>query len=974
MEGARDGGRWTDPSSMEVLLATERRVQRFRVACLAFGVLVALVEPGDFVPVSALLIAVLAGSTIGVALVLRAGPSRRALRRTGALAMGADSLTVLLVLANNISDPFEAKYAVVVLPVLEAALRWGLRGAISASAAGALAVVAWTGVVAGRTGTELTRGQIGTRGGVVFLVGLGMGAVVSDLRRERRSAEMILDSSRDVIATIDFNGTVRTVSASAESVLGYRPEELQGRSYTDVLYDGATLEDGRLLAQLRRGASTRMAIRRCRRADGSAVWLELGVTSDVAAGVAYIIGRDVSDRLAQERALAEREQRYRSLFAHHPDAIYSFDLDGNYVEVNGGCEVLTGYSEQEMLELSFAQLVVAEDLEHVGRRFAAAVAGAVQRYECSITTKDGSVRLLDVTNSPVLVDGSIAGVYGIAKDVTDQREAERKLTLSRERYKSLFDRNPDAVYAVDTVGRFLSGNLSCTALSGYQPEELMDRQFADLIDPQDLPRVVGHFTATLEGQSQDYECGLIRKDGSRVDLRVTNLPVVLDGDVVGVYGIAKDVTDRKVLERQLRRQARHDALTQLPNRAELLERLSAALDAAPPVWTLFIDLDRFKLVNDSLGHAVGDSLLQAAVGRISSGLRGDDLLTRFAGDEFCAVLAPGTTHDGAQAVASRILEALGRPFSIEGHELHVSASIGIASGVKGEEPDAVVRRADIAMYEAKAAGRSRAVAYQAGGSERARSELSLQNQLRHAIERDELEVHFQPVVSTGSETVGGAEALLRWNHPEHGVLTPDRFIATVQSAGIADAIDVWVLSKSLDAAATWPDEICVAVNVFPSTLRCSRFVETVLANLERVGVAPQRLTLEITEGALLDQPEVTRGVIAELRAAGVRIALDDFGTGYSSLAYLERYAVDVLKIDRLFVERLGNRERDAVVEAVLAIGDALGLQTVAEGVETDAQRRRLADLGCGWFQGWLVAPALSGEAFAELVAPPVPAA
>jgi diguanylate cyclase (GGDEF)-like protein/PAS domain S-box-containing protein len=679
--------------------------------------------------------------------------------------------------------------------------------------------------------------------------------------------------------------------------------------------------------------------------------------------------RRLPDRLSGRRALAESEQRYKSLFENNPDAVFSFDLEGRFTSMNAAGYALLGH--EHVLGQSFAPLLPPEDLERVGAHFAAAVAGASQSYDCRVRNAAGDLVPLHVTNSPIVVDGVVVGVFGVAKDMTARVAAERRLLVSKQRYKALYQRNPDAVYSLDRAGRFLTGNGACHVLTRYEPKALHRVPFSDLIEPAQRPMVEAMFARALAGESVDYECVLVRADSSRANIRVTKIPIEIDGAVVGVYGMAKDVTEQRRLEAELRRQSRSDALTELPNRTELLERLDARL-RHDEAWLLFVDLDRFKVVNDSLGHAAGDALLRDVVERLDGVLRRDDLLVRFGGDEFCVVLALGATGDQASAVAARLCDAVRPPFQVAGSELYVTASIGITCGTPGEASDEVLRRADVAMYQAKASGRDRLAVYEAGASEATRSQLSLGSELRRALENDELVLHHQPQLSLSegrTEVVIGVEALVRWQHPERGLLFPDVFLPAVEGAGLFVALDRWVVRTALHAAASWgcPD-LGISVNVSPESLLSPCWAAELEEALASSGLSPHRLTIEITEGALLAEPDRVRHVLGELRDRGVRVALDDFGTGWSSLAYLERYPVDELKIDRLFVSRMSTGAPAPVVDAVVSLAAALGLQTVAEGVETVEQRDLLTAAGCDTFQGYLVARPLPERDLLALLA------
>ena len=681
--------------------------------------------------------------------------------------------------------------------------------------------------------------------------------------------------------------------------------------------------------------------------------------------------RSGGDRRAP-RAIGAGDQQYKSLFDHHPDAVYSFDLDGRFTSWNAGAAELVG--GEQHLQGSFQELIHPADLPRVLEHFTATTRGEAQGYDCRLVRPDGGLRFLHVTNVPIVVDGGVVGVYGLANDVTPRVLAEQRLEVSQQRYKALFYRNPDPVFSLDLQGRMVSGNEACSAITGYPPHFLQDAPFADLVVPQHVAAATSHFLRALSGEIMDFECHIARRDGSVVQLRIINLPIVVDGRVTGVYGLAKDMTAQHELENELRRSARQDALTQLPNRLELQERVTAQLGAGLDAWLLFVDLDRFKVVNDSLGHEVGDALLQAVVSRLRSVLREEDLLVRFGGDEFCVLLTTATTQQDAQRIAERLRDAIRPGFHGTGHELYVTASVGIAVGHPGENPEELVRRADIAMYQAKAAGRDRVAVYEDIGSQRARTRLAVETELRHALAGGELVLHYQPQLTvddaSGPDRVVGVEALVRWQHPTRGLLAPVDFLPVAESAGLSVPLDAWVLRTALTAAARWqgPDGITVSVNVTPESVLSPGWVDGIARTLTETGLPATRLVVELTEGALLTDPEGVRDVLAQVRAMGVRIALDDFGTGWSSLAYLEQYPVDILKVDRVFVARLAQSTSAPLVQAVLSLAQALNLTTVAEGVESALQRERLLALGCREYQGFLVSPGLPEDQLLALLA------
>jgi diguanylate cyclase (GGDEF)-like protein len=451
--------------------------------------------------------------------------------------------------------------------------------------------------------------------------------------------------------------------------------------------------------------------------------------------------------------------------------------------------------------------------------------------------------------------------------------------------------------------------------------------------------------------------------------------VVRDGDGRPIHLISQmqDITARRAAERELAERALHDPLTGLPNRLLFTDRVQVALARSDrtgaTVAVFFIDLDRFKLVNDSLGHAAGDRLLVEVAERLRGELRPSDTIARFGGDEF-TVLCEQCTEPRATLVAERILASLARPFMIDGHELFANASIGIAFGHGSDAAAPVLlRNADAAMYRAKECGRSQFAVYDGGMHRLATVRLELENDLRHAIERGELRLEYQPDVSLGNRRIVGVEALLRWQHPRHGLLEPRQFVSIAEESGMIVPIGEWVIREACRQARELEDAghpLVVAVNLSPRQLADPRLPAVLDAAIDETGVDPRLLCLEITESAAVEAQGLA---LASLRELGVRLALDDFGAGFSSLSQIRALPrVDTLKVDRVFTESLGERpEDDAIVAAIVGMADALEMDTVAEGIETEMQARAVAALGCRRGQGYHFARPLSSVALRRLV-------
>ena len=502
--------------------------------------------------------------------------------------------------------------------------------------------------------------------------------------------------------------------------------------------------------------------------------------------------------------------------------------------------------------------------------------------------------------------------------------------------------------------------------------------FLELVHEDDRARVEGIIGDAIDaGTDFSYGARIVRPNGT---VRLIDALGTVEKDEAGVVvraaGTVQDVTDRKSLEDKIQHQAFHDSLTGLANRDLFIDRVGHALSrqgrVSKPLAVLFLDLDDFKTVNDSLGHRAGDELLVDVARRIDEAIRPGDTVARLGGDELAILLEDLTGVDGAVFVADRITALFERPFVVDGAELSVHASIGIAfsSPGDGRSPDDLLRDADIAMYEAKRGGKATFELFEVGMRVAASERLSLKADLQTAVENGELEIHYQPIVRLTDGHVSSVEALVRWRHPERGLVAPLDFIPFAEESGLIVPIGRWVLREACRTAASWDGENkpSVSVNVSPVEFRHAGFVEELTQALAETGLAPERLVLEITESALVEDVEKVVERLAELKRLGVQLAIDDFGTGYSSLSYLKHFAIDVLKIDKAFVDSIAmGAEDSALARAVLKLGQSLNLKIVAEGVEQGVQADVLRSLGCPLAQGYLFSRPVQADALADLL-------
>jgi diguanylate cyclase (GGDEF)-like protein/PAS domain S-box-containing protein len=546
----------------------------------------------------------------------------------------------------------------------------------------------------------------------------------------------------------------------------------------------------------------------------------------------------------------------------------------------------------------------------------------------------------------------------------EKRQAEVALRQSEARYRAISELTSDYAYALglEADGRFVCEWVTeaFARITGFTIEEIGARGWMALVHPEDRLIAAQRTQLLRTGRSDVSEFRIVTKTGATRLLRDHSRPVWDEtlGRVVRVYGAAQDITERKEWEEALEHQALHDALTDLPNRTLLHDRLRQAILAAHrdslPLALAVMDLDRFKEVNDALGHAAGDLLLQQVGMRLRRALRAADTVARLGGDEF-AVLLPTANAEGATLAASKLLHALEQPFIVEGQSLVVGASVGIALCPEhGEDAETLLRRADVAMYVAKRTG-SGCATYTLEHDQHSRGRLALVGELRQAIEHDVLVLHYQPLIDLDTRRTTCLEALVRWQHPRHGLLLPDQFIPLAEQTGLIKPLSPWVLNAALRQCQGWRAaglDVLVAVNLSMRNVHDAQLPDTIAELLKTWDLDPRWLTVEITESAVMADPPRAMEILTRLRAMDVRIAIDDFGTGYSSLSYLRRLPVDVLKVDKSFVRDMATNESDAtIVRSVIDLGHDLGLRVIAEGVEDEATWHLLAVLGCDGAQG-----------------------
>lgn len=834
----------------------------------------------------------------------------------------------------------------------------------------------------------------------------------SALRESEERYRRLVELSPDAIA-IHSGGRLVFCNRAGARLLGYdSPDEVTGRSVLDFVHPDShavVLERMRLL--LTEGRPLPFVQEKFQRRDGSVLEAEVGAVpfSLHDQPAVQVVIRDISKRIRHQRlqdalyriaqitgAVADMHTLYAEVhrivgelmdarnfyIALHEPATgllsFPYFVDEKESEapepgplghgvtekvLRSGEPLLTSPASFDLLrEAGDVQLVGHPSVDWMGaplkRGDQTFGVLAVQSYQETVRYTEDDLNLLAFVSRQVAT-------------ALDRKQAEEALKESEARFRTLADTAPCAIFIYQGT-RITYANAFMETLTGYSREELQDMNFWDVVHPdfRDLVRLRGLARQEREAVPGAYEFKFLRKDGKERWVQFSANSIDVAGRAAAL-GTAFDITERKRAEEQIRKLAYHDALTGLPNRLLFQDRLSVAVAQAhrlgQRVAVFFLDVDRFKVINDSLGHSRGDRLLQGVGERLQACVREGDTVARLSGDEFTLIL-PGLQRPlDVATVAEKILESLRQPFEVDGRELYVTASIGISLYPDdGRDTETLLKFADTAMYRAKEQGRDSYQLYTAGMTETAVERLAAESSFRRAAAQKELLVHYQPLCEIGSGRVYGVEALLRWQSPERGLVGPAEFIGLAEATGLIVPVGSWVLRTACAQVVDWHrlghDGLALAVNLSARQFLQPDLVAHVKGALDESGLAPQLLELEITETSAMQNAESTVATLRELKALGVRVAIDDFGIGHSSLGYLKRLPIDSLKIDQSFVRDITTDPDDAAIAtAVIALAHTLKLTVVAEGVETTEQLAFLRDRRCDRMQGHLLSPPLPAE-------------
>lgn len=686
--------------------------------------------------------------------------------------------------------------------------------------------------------------------------------------------------------------------------------------------------------------------------------------------------QDLTGLRRAEGELQRREALFEALARRTSDWAFVLDDAGLVRYASPAAAAATGCEADEMVGRLGWELAHPDDVTAVRGAFLRVAADLSRTEMVTFRSADraGEWWWTEAVFTNCLDDPHVAGILCNRRDVTARVHAERALRDSESQYRAIADIAQEGIWTIDTSGRTHFANRKLADILGLPLAAVYARWVPGMLSPDDTMLVEQRLLARREYDVQEYELTYPHPDGQPRILRLSVSPLRGDSGRPTVLAMISDVTVSRRKDAELRRRALYDEITGLGNRALLMDQLELTLARSSQrpgrVAVLFADLDQFKLVNDSWGHGTGDRLLTKVAQRLADAVRPGDSVARFGGDEF-VVLCEDVSDGGARDLAEGMLEALTEPFQVDGQRVYVRASIGIATSPPTSAPD-LLRFAEAAMYTAKARGRARVQIFDVGLAEHATERLELSNDLRDALARDELQLYYQPVVDLTTGSLLGVEARARWHHPQRGPVPPARFVDVAETTGLSTHLDRWVLrqvaSDAQRLAPAMPSGLRIAVNISARHLADDDLEEAVLATARSRTLAGGRLVLEITENAVMDDPERASVLLERLKAGGVESAIDDFGTGYSALGYLRRLPVTTLKIDRCFVRNITDDSNAlAIATSILQLAKMMGLSTIAEGVETADQLSVLRRLGCVAGQGYLWSPAVPAEALVQVV-------
>ncbi|NHN34833.1 EAL domain-containing protein [Paenibacillus agricola] len=685
--------------------------------------------------------------------------------------------------------------------------------------------------------------------------------------------------------------------------------------------------------------------------------------------------QDITENKNLRLQLIEEQQYYKSLFENNPDAVFSFDLHGNFLSCNSALQDMFGYSKEELLNGNFEHLIEIGYLQKTQDHFMKTIRMRLpQNYETTGIHKNGECIDLYITNIPIIINNELVGVYGIAKNITEKKEMGRLILETETKYRSIVEESAVGVFIVQN-NLFVYTNPQLNRMLGFN--SLIDVDAWEIIHPEDREAISSKILKlSIEQSIRNISHRGIKQDGTIINCEVYYTRILHNGKIA-ILGTVLDITERKKTEELNQYLAYHDYLTDLPNRRMFEEQLDKQLILAQfydkKLAVLLIDLDRFKIVNDTLGHSVGDALLKQFANKLKNCLGEGQTSYRLGGDEFCIVVTEVNNIHEIMSFSDKINQITKEEFIIKGYELNITASIGISmSPEDGSTLETLLKNADAALYFSKSQGRDQAQCYSSSLNIESFKKFTLSNDLRKALDKNEFFLQYMPRVDTNTTEILGAEALIRWNHPDWGLVSPTDFIPIAEETGLIVPIGEWVLREACKQNKQWQDmglpPITVSVNFSVQQLLKQNILQSIDQIVEESGISPDRLEIEITESSFISNEKEVIQLLVELKKRKIKVSLDDFGTGYSSLYLLKRLALDTIKIDKSFVEEiLTDPVNKSIIECILNLAKALHINVVTEGVETAEQYAFLKEKKCNEIQGYYFSRPIDPEEFMHLL-------
>ncbi|GAA0289181.1 diguanylate cyclase (GGDEF)-like protein/PAS domain S-box-containing protein [Gracilibacillus halotolerans] len=680
--------------------------------------------------------------------------------------------------------------------------------------------------------------------------------------------------------------------------------------------------------------------------------------------------KDITYQREIEALLAMTDKQLESLFDYNPDLIFKLDQDGKFTNVNPIHEQILSYKQDELLGTHFIDRVYEEDVPLVLAHYEHVLRKESVRLDMRVLNKQDEIVYLDLTAFPVISHNEVVGMICIARDCTEEKRTRRKLRESEQMYRSLFENNIDSVITFDIDGNFLKMNEAAEKLLGYTFEEVKGSIFLRHIIPEQQEKIFQYFQKALEGESIQYETVMYNRAEEERYIHVTLIPMKIDGEIIGVHSIGKDLTEQYSLQESLKHMIFQDYLTGLSNPHKFHYDLNALIESDQPYFfsLFFLDLDRFKLVNDSFGHSYGDALLQKVAYRLKSIIPNSGTVYRYGGDEFIIILRD-TTIKKTKSLAEQIIKELSEPYVIDQLEIVLTPSIGISVyPLDGIDEETLIRKADNAMYNVKRIARGNYQFHHESLKQKTLGNIRMDSSLRKGIQQDEFSLMYQPQIDATTNKIVGAEALLRWHSRDLGPVSPNVFIPLAEETGLIIPIGEWVLKQACNQILSWKEEgivLPIAINLSIRQFYYHNFIPSVEKIIQKTDINPSLLHMEITESMAIDQEFATK-VLQQLKNIGVKIAIDDFGTGYSSLSHLKKFPFDYLKIDQSFISDLDHdKEGQDMISIITMLAKKFNMRTIAEGVETEKHVDLLKKYECDIMQGFFYSRPLPPSEFTQ---------